>query len=261
MIVIVDERETVTDGFASWFQREGISAIGLAPDDFGNWMRTAPNGDFGAVEAFLLGGCAGRVGLAQVIRSRSDAAVIAVIDEKSLEETLSLFASGVDDVVRKPVHVREILARITAIRRRARGEADSTTVGEVCVYSDGRDPEVRGTVMQLPRRERRILEFLVANKGCRVSKTQIFNSVYGLFSDDIDENVIESHISKLRKRLRQTLGYDPIDLQRFLGYRLNEMAPSGDVLPAAEFASPISSFAKGGAGFLAANGLALGAAE
>ena len=95
MIVIVDERETVTDGFASWFQREGISAIGLAPDDFGNWMRTAPNGDFGAVEAFLLGGCAGRVGLAQVIRSRSDAAVIAVIDEKSLEETLSLFASGV----------------------------------------------------------------------------------------------------------------------------------------------------------------------
>ena len=134
MIVIVDERETVTDGFASWFQREGISAIGLAPDDFGNWMRTAPNGDFGAVEAFLVGGCAGRVGLAQVIRSRSDAAVIAVIDEKSLEETLSLFASGVDDVVRKPVHVREILARITAIRRRARGEADSTTVGEVCVY-------------------------------------------------------------------------------------------------------------------------------
>lgn len=101
----------------------------------------------------------------------------------------------------------------------------------------------------------------MANKGCRVSKTQIFNSVYGLFSDDIDENVIESHISKLRKRLRQTLGYDPIDLQRFLGYRLNEMAPSGDVLPAAEFASPISSFAKGGAGFLAANGLALGAAE
>jgi DNA-binding response OmpR family regulator len=56
--------------------------------------------------------------------------------------------------------------------------------------------------------------------GCRVTKTQIFNSVYGLFSEDIDENVIESHISKLRKRLRHRLGYDPVDSQRYLGYRL-----------------------------------------
>jgi DNA-binding response OmpR family regulator len=60
----------------------------------------------------------------------------------------------------------------------------------------------------------------VNNMGCRVTKTQIFNSVYGLFSEDIDENVIESHISKLRKRLRHRLGYDPIDSQRYLGYRL-----------------------------------------
>ena len=57
------------------------------------------------------------------------------------------------------------------------------------------------------------------NTGCRVTKTQIFNSVYGLFSEDIDENVIESHISKLRKRLRHRLGHDPIQSQRYLGYR------------------------------------------
>jgi DNA-binding winged helix-turn-helix (wHTH) protein len=75
-------------------------------------------------------------------------------------------------------------------------------------------------VLQLPRRERRILEYLVANRGCRINKTQIFNSVYGLFSEDIDENVVESHISKLRKRLRHRLGYDPIDSKRYLGYRL-----------------------------------------
>ena len=69
-------------------------------------------------------------------------------------------------------------------------------------------------MLQLPRRERRILEYLVSNRGCRVNKTQIFNSVYGLFSEDIDENVVESHISKLRKRLRHRLGYDPIDSKR-----------------------------------------------
>jgi DNA-binding response OmpR family regulator len=88
------------------------------------------------------------------------------------------------------------------------------------VFYDGRDPEVAGEVLPLPRRERRILEYLVSTKGCRVSKSQIFNYVYGLFSEDIDENVVESHVSKLRKRLRHRLGYDPIDSQRYLGYRL-----------------------------------------
>lgn len=53
-------------------------------------------------------------------------------------------------------------------------------------------------MLPLPRRERRILEYLVSNRGCRISKAQIFNYVYGLFSEDIDENVIDSHVSKLR---------------------------------------------------------------
>ncbi|TPV99341.1 MAG: Flagellar transcriptional regulator FtcR [Beijerinckiaceae bacterium] len=35
----------------------------------------------------------------------------------------------------------------------------------------------------MPRRERRILEYLVNNRGRRVSKAQIFNSIYGIFDD------------------------------------------------------------------------------
>jgi DNA-binding response OmpR family regulator len=59
----------------------------------------------------------------KLIRGRSQAPVIAMNDTKSLDETLDLFAAGVDDVVRKPIHVREILARIQAIRGRAGGRA------------------------------------------------------------------------------------------------------------------------------------------
>lgn len=221
MIVVVDERPTVSEGYTSWFGREGISACGLLPGEFESWVSAVSDADMLSVEAFLLGDCPNRGHLAKVVRRRSaTAALIAMNENRSLEETLDLFSAGVDDVVRKPIHVREIIARVKAIRRRASGAPDFTDVGEMRVYFDGRDPEIKGEVLQLPRRERRILEYLVTNRGCRINKTQIFNSVYGLFSEDIDENVVESHISKLRKRLRHRLGYDPIDSKRYLGYRL-----------------------------------------
>jgi hypothetical protein len=48
------------------------------------------------------------------------------------------------------------------------------------------------------------------------------NSIYGIFDENVEENVVESHISKLRKKLRRNLGYDPVNSVRYLGYRLEE---------------------------------------
>ena len=123
------------------------------------------------------------------------------------------------DVIADPTR-RAILARLTAIRRRAREDESFTEVGGLRIFMDGRDPEIAGEPLPLPRRERRILEFLASNRGRRVTKTQVFNAIYGIFDEEVEENVVESHISKLRKKLREKLGHDPIDSKRFLGYRL-----------------------------------------
>jgi two-component system, OmpR family, flagellar system response regulator FtcR len=90
----------------------------------------------------------------------------------------------------------------------------------VRIFSDGRDPEIDGRIFPLPRRERRILEYLASAGERRVGKGQIFSAVYSVLDEDVDESVLDSHISKLRKKLRAALGHDPIDSQRFLGYRL-----------------------------------------
>ena len=218
MIVVVDERELVKDGYTSLFGREGIPSPGFDPREFGEWVTTAADSDIAAVEAFLLGQGEQTLELPRAIRDRTQAPVIAVSDQPSLEATLALFDCGVDDVVRKPVHPREILARAAAIRRRLRAITNFTEIGPIKVFSDGRDPEIAGGVFPLPRRERRILEYLVSNRGRRVSKTQIFNAIYGIFDEEVEENVVESHISKLRKKLRKKLGFDPVDSKRFLGY-------------------------------------------
>lgn len=224
MYLIVDEQQLVTDGYASGFEREGISTSGFSPDDFRDWLNTAPDTEFEAVEAILIGEIGEREKFPQIIRRRCSQKPVLVLNSSPvLEQTLKLFAAGVDDVVRKPVHPQEILARVNAIKRRTTNQSINVELGDLTVYFDGRDPEIKGKTLALPRRERRILEYLAQNNGRRLTKTQIYNFVYGIFESEVDENVIESHISKLRKKLRTQMGYDPIDSKRYLGYIINSL--------------------------------------
>ena len=126
-------------------------------------------------------------------------------------------------MVRRPVHVREILARAEAIRRRGlrAGEQSAPAQdrqGRLRVFADGRDPEIDGESLILPRRERHILEHFARNRGRQLTRAQIFNAVYADHGSDVEESVVEGHISKLRKKLRMRLGYDPIEAKRLAGY-------------------------------------------
>jgi len=221
MIVIVEDRSAVADAYRASFGREGVAISRFSSFDVEDWVLSAADEDVRAIDAFLIGECMHTQGLAAVMKRRCTARDYCDEGRKIFGEHVGIVCQGVDDVVAKPCHVREILARIEAISRRARAGTDMPfNTDEIRIFRDGRDPIVRGEALRLPRRELRILEFLVATRSRRVTKSQIFSSVYGLFDQDIDETVIESHMSKLRRRLRQRLGYDPIESLRHLGYRL-----------------------------------------
>ena len=55
MIVIIDEREIVKDGFESGFSREGVATAGFCPMDFGEWVGAVEKNDIDSIEAFLIG--------------------------------------------------------------------------------------------------------------------------------------------------------------------------------------------------------------
>ena len=221
MIVIVDDRSEVAATYLPPFDKAGFAVSGIGSQDFFEWLSTAADDDVAAIAAVLVGEGSPAGKLAGMIKRRSAAAIIALRETESLAGTLDLFDQGVDDVVDRPCDVREILARIEAIGRRGRaGIAGAEPPSAIRTFRDGRDALVGGAPLPLPRRELRILEFLAANQPRRVTKSQIFNAVYGLFDQDVGEAVIECHISRLRGRLRRRLGYDPIESQRHLGYRL-----------------------------------------
>jgi len=227
MYIVVDDRESVANSYVGGLDREGVSSISFSSSEFCDWLRSAGESDLAAIDAFLLGEFDARGSLLRVMRKRSSAPIIAMSSLKMLKHTLELFEAGVDDVVHVPVHLREIIARTAAIARRGLGDLPRPCENSVRVFFNGRDPEIAGRPLTLPRRELRILEYMVGNHGKWLTKTQIFNAIYGIFESTFDESVIESHVSKLRKKLRDRLGFDVIEARRYVGYRLDIPARDG----------------------------------
>jgi DNA-binding response OmpR family regulator len=220
MIIVVESRAEVAEAYRTTISREGVSTMAFSPEEFNAWFLTTDELDLASIEAVVLGEFERREFVTRTIKSRGAIPAIVLTDAAALETTLKLFQAGADDVVRKPVHAREILARVNAVRRRNLLQSQALWDADgFVVFGDGRDPIVNGNKLQLPRRERRILDYLASCRGRRVTRAQIFSAIYGVLEEGIEECVIESHISKLRKKLRSCLGYDPIDTQRYLGYQ------------------------------------------
>ncbi|QBK30499.1 response regulator transcription factor [Roseitalea porphyridii] len=221
MIVIVDDRDAVLDAYRGMFSRIGYSVFGMNSLEVEDWLESSTSDELESIQSFLIGKTNDEDRLINALRARTRVPIIAMLETGSLDETLQRFDIGADDVVRKPVHVREILARISAIRRRAQDSKTYIDCGRLRVFMDGRDPLIDGKPFPLPRRERRVLEYLAGNGERRASRTQVYNAVYGVLEEHVEECVIESHISKLRKKLTKALGVNVIDSRRYLGYRLD----------------------------------------
>ena len=219
MYIVVDQRSPVTEDYIATFAVEGFPAQGFDSGEFGKWLEAASQEDLAAVRGFMLGDVPERRTFPSRIRSRSPAPIIALSEERSLSQVVDLFTAGIDDVVRKPVHVKELIVRADAVQRRGSELVRHAGSGDFKVYFDGRDPELNGAPLALPRRERRVLEYLAKNAHRRVTRSQVFDAVYGVFDDNVSEQVVEAHISKLRKKLRLRLGREVIDAKRYLGYQ------------------------------------------
>ncbi len=219
MIIFVENRPMVIDAYRNQFQQAGVAITGLSSTEFDEWISTCDQLEIAPVEAFLIGDTQCPASHVRRIRKLSGVPTLALVETRRLDSTLEYFEAGFDDVVSKPVHTRELLVRIGAIQKRAARAQRGSGEKRLNIYFDGRDPEIDREAIILPRRERRILEYLVSINGRRATKSQIFSAVYGMFDESVEENVVESHISKLRKKLRARLGYDPIESKRYLGYR------------------------------------------
>ncbi|HRW60002.1 MAG: response regulator transcription factor [Defluviicoccus sp.] len=124
--------------------------------------------------------------------------------------------AGADDYLAKPFHMEELLARLRALIRRARGHASSELrAGPVVLDTRTGTVTTDGQPLDLTGYEFRVLSYLMHHAGEVVSRTELTEHVYAQ-DFDRDSNTIEVFIGRLRKKL----GGDLIKTVRGLGYRL-----------------------------------------
>lgn len=112
---------------------------------------------------------------------------------------------GADDYVTKPFSVRELVARVKAILRRAAGTASRPakfTIGDLEVDADAFTAKRGKKTIELGRYEAEILRLLAQRKGQVVSRNDILNEVWGVDAYPTDRTV-DNYIVKLRQKIER----------------------------------------------------------
>ena len=220
-ILLVEDEAGMAAAMGAVLEREGYvvdqvtslaelhEAARLAVSDVVLLDRTLPDGD-------------GITAIDDIRRFNPGVPVIVISARSEIDDRVAGLDIGADDYLAKPFAMEEMLARIRAVRRRpAALPHQQIRLGEL-VYDMGNDEAlVRGVRLDLPRRELRVLAALMRRRGRTVLRGALEEAVYG-FDDEIQSNTLDSHVSRLRKRLSEADAEVEIHAIRGVGYLLRE---------------------------------------
>jgi two-component system response regulator PhoP len=161
------------------------------------------------------------LGIVHQVRKRKDMTPILILtarDERA--QVVELLNAGADDYLTKPFDLGELLARAKALIRRGKGVSHPVlTVGRISLNTVEQTVRCRGQLIDLSPTEYRLFEYLIFRPRAIVSARELLEHLYD-YNWEHHSNVIEAHISNLRKKLRAVGEETSITTMRGRGYRL-----------------------------------------
>jgi DNA-binding response OmpR family regulator len=201
-ILVVEDDQSLRELLSASLEREGWEVRAVPDAKSGEAAVDAFQPDVAILDIQLGEGPDG-LALARRIRQRSDLPFIFLTDRAGVDDRLAGFESGADDYLAKPFILAELLARLRVVlRRQGRLGHDVIEMGPLHIDEAGRRVTVEGEPVELTRIEFELLARLASQAGRVASKTDLLARVWGF--EGYDQNLVEVHISSLRRKLGPT---------------------------------------------------------
>ncbi|WP_433750976.1 response regulator transcription factor [Falsibacillus pallidus] len=141
----------------------------------------------------------------------------------SLEDRVRGLNSGGDDYLVKPFQTPELIARLRALLRRSGSFTTDLTLKYKGIELSAKDKEavIKGTPVKLTIKQFDLLEYLIQNQGCILTREQIYDRVWG-FDSDTTIAIVEVFMHHLRKKLEPFGYHSDIRTVRGVGYILKK---------------------------------------
>lgn len=135
------------------------------------------------------------------IREYSTVPIIMLTARAEEKDELQGFSLGVDEYISKPFSPKILVARVEAILRRSRADAEEVLeLGGIKLDKTAHQVEIDGKNVELSYKEFELLTYFMENKGIALSREKILNNVwnYDYFGD---ARTIDTHVKKLRAKM------------------------------------------------------------
>lgn len=203
-ILLIEDETRVADFIRRGLQAEGWSVTHAQSGEVG--IELCVDTQFDAIVLdLMLPGISGQ-DVCRKLRargSRTPMLMLSALD--AADERVAGLHLGADDYLPKPFDFDELVARLTALHRRATDWAQDSGTGVIdCdgIVFDRRalSLSVEGTLVELSQKEREILVLMMLGRGRVFSREAILNAVWGLHEDPLT-NVVDVYVGRLRRKL------------------------------------------------------------
>ena len=153
-----------------------------------------------------------------------DFPIIVLTARDSWQDKVAGLDAGADDYLTKPFQAEELLARLNALIRRSAGQASPLIKnGPLSINTKSLQVEVNNKAIKLSSSEYKLLEYMMLHLDEVTSKATLTEHIYDQ-DFDLDSNVIEVFIRRLRKKLDPNNEHGFIETLRGHGYKLTRLS-------------------------------------
>lgn len=215
-ILVVDDEADLRQAIVQTLVEEGFAVDQAGDGEDAIYKATAWEYDAVVLDLMLPGKSGWDV--LKTLRQTKSTPVLILSAKDTVHDRVRGLDDGADDYLVKPFSLAELVSRLRALIRRSTGHSQSTIdVGSIAINLSDRTVTRDGDPVVLTAREFALVEMLTLHRGKLVTRTMIYDHIFGE-DDDTLSNLVDVHVSRIRKKL----GADFIETRRGQGYIVHD---------------------------------------